>query len=169
MGRPRPRPRPPPPTCDRRCRRCRRCSRYRSPSPKRRHRRQPYGDDRRISRKRKDVSRASPLQIESIRDSGVPANFNCATPTQIIAVKLQQHCRNKATLRQCYCNICAVWAARRYFFLSLQRKTNSVAYKNKYFYASRIKLFALSKMGKFYIGVPNDQHIHFSRTFYNLK
>ncbi|XP_018406988.1 PREDICTED: uncharacterized protein LOC108783041 isoform X2 [Cyphomyrmex costatus] len=52
MARPPP---PPPPTCDSNCdrcdRRCRRCRRCRRSSPKRRHRRQSYGDYRCISRK----------------------------------------------------------------------------------------------------------------------
>lgn len=48
-----PPPPPPPPTCDRRCRRCRRYGNM--PSPKRRHHRQSYDDNRCISRKRKDA------------------------------------------------------------------------------------------------------------------
>ncbi|XP_018055504.1 PREDICTED: uncharacterized protein LOC108691977 isoform X1 [Atta colombica] len=45
------RPPPPPPTCDSCDRRCRRCRRCRRSSPKRRHHRQSYADNRCISRK----------------------------------------------------------------------------------------------------------------------
>ncbi|XP_018347019.1 PREDICTED: uncharacterized protein LOC108751381 isoform X4 [Trachymyrmex septentrionalis] len=47
----RPPPPPPPPTCDSCDRRCRRCRRCRRSSPKRRHHRQSYADNRCISRK----------------------------------------------------------------------------------------------------------------------
>ncbi|XP_071647509.1 uncharacterized protein [Temnothorax longispinosus] len=85
----RPPPPPPPPTCDRRCRRCRRCDRYssysrysrcRNPSPKRRQRRQSYGDDYRcISRKLAGVAGEGVTGMEEPQTPGSDCNSNPAT------------------------------------------------------------------------------------------
>ncbi|XP_018358577.1 PREDICTED: uncharacterized protein LOC108758238 isoform X4 [Trachymyrmex cornetzi] len=70
-------PRPPPPptcdSCDRRCRRCRRCRRS---SPKRRHHRQSYADNRCISRK---LAGEGIAVMEEPQTPGSDCNSNPAT------------------------------------------------------------------------------------------